>query len=43
MKVSPKLARKDPGFAAHVEVRAITRELDGEPRTLFTSLMDPAR
>ena len=24
-------------------MRAITRELDGKPRTLFTSLMDPAR
>ena len=41
MKVSP--ARKETPFAAHVEVRAITRELDGKPRTLFTSLMDPAR
>lgn len=43
MKVSPQARKKDPGLPLTWEVRAITRELDGKPRTLFTSLMDPAR
>ena len=42
-KVSPQARKKDPGLPLTWEVRAITRELDGKPRTLFTSLMDPAR
>ena len=42
MKVSPQARKKDPGLPLTWEVRAITRELDGKPRTLFTSLMDPA-
>ena len=43
MKVSPQARKKDPGLPLTWEVRAITRELDGKPRTLFTSLADAAR
>ena len=43
MKVSPQARKKDPSLPLTWEVRAITREIDGKSRTLFTSLCDPAR
>lgn len=43
MKVSPQARKKDPGLPLTWDVRAITREIDGKPRTLFTSLADPVR
>ncbi len=43
MRVSPQARNKDTCLPLTREVRTITRELDGKPRTLFTSLMDPAR
>ena len=43
MKVSPQARKKDSDLPLTWEVRAITRELDGKPRTLFTSLGDPLR
>ncbi|WP_231643094.1 IS4 family transposase [Ralstonia syzygii] len=43
MKVSPQARKKDPSLPLHWEVRAITREIDGKPRTLLTSLADPQR
>ncbi|HEY9207434.1 MAG TPA: IS4 family transposase [Acidovorax sp.] len=43
MKVSPQARKKDGELPLTWEVRAITRELDGKPRTVFTSLADPVR
>ena len=43
MKVSPQARKKDPSLPLTWDVRAITREIDGKPRTLFTSLDDPER
>jgi hypothetical protein len=43
MKVSPQARKKDPSLPLTWDVRAITREIDGKSRTLFTSLSDPAR
>ncbi|MHA6847252.1 IS4 family transposase, partial [Ralstonia syzygii] len=43
MKVSPQARKKDPSLPLNWEVRAITREIDGKPRTLLTSLADPQR
>lgn len=43
MKVSPQARKKDPSLPQRWEVRAITREIDGRSRTVFTSLSDPLR
>lgn len=43
MKVSPQARKKNPSLPLTWEVRAITREIDGKSRTLFTSLADPER
>ena len=43
MKVSPQARKKDPSLPLTWDVRAITREIDGKSRTLFTSLADPKR
>jgi hypothetical protein len=43
MRVSPQARKKDPGLPQTWTVRAITREIDGKQRTLFTSLDDPKR
>jgi hypothetical protein len=43
MRVSPQARKKDAGLPASWTVRAITREIDGKSRTLFTSLDDPKR
>lgn len=43
MKVSPQARQKNPGLPLTWTVRAITRELDGRPKTVFTSLADPHR
>lgn len=43
MKVSPQARKKDPSLPLTWEVRAITREIGGQSRTLFTSLDNPLR
>lgn len=44
MKVSPQARKKNPALPETWEVRAITRALpNGQPRTVFTSLSEPAR
>jgi hypothetical protein len=43
MKVSPQARKKDPNLPLTWEVRAITREIDGKSRTLFTSLPESER
>ncbi|MHA6887880.1 transposase, partial [Ralstonia pseudosolanacearum] len=43
MKVSPQARKRDPNLPLTWEVRAVTRQIDGKPRTLFTSLADPLR
>ena len=43
MRVSPQARKKDAGLPPTWTVRAITRELDGKLRTVFTSLDDPQR
>lgn len=43
MKVSPQARKKDTSLPLTWEVRAITREIDGKLRTLFTSLSDAER
>ena len=43
MNVSPQARKKDPSLPLTWEVRAITREIDGQSRTLFTSLANPLR
>ncbi|MFK2902285.1 transposase, partial [Dyella jejuensis] len=37
MNVSPQARKKDPCLPLTWEVRAITRQLDGQPRTVFTT------
>jgi hypothetical protein len=43
MRVSPQARKKDPSLPLTWDVRAITRELEGQSRTVFTSLDDPQR
>ncbi|CBJ37609.1 putative transposase, IS4 family [Ralstonia solanacearum CMR15] len=43
MKVSPQARKRAPNLPLTWEVRAVTRQIDGKPRTLFTSLADPLR
>jgi hypothetical protein len=43
MRVSPQARKKNPNLPPTWDVRAITREIDGKSRTLFTSLADPER
>lgn len=43
MKVSPQARKKNPARPLTWTVRAITRDLDGRPKTVLTSLADPQR